>query len=78
MVWYYHPTTLHHTRLAIVGFVTAVAVFPVAIQFSDEPFLQVEIALLAATLSGSLVNGILLRFEFARHRAAGRMSAAGS
>ncbi len=69
---------LHHTRLAIVGFVTAVAVFPVAIQFSDEPFLQVEIALLAATLSGSLVNGILLRFEFARHRAAGRMSAAGS
>ena len=69
---------LHDTRLAIVGFATAVAVFPIAIQFADEPFLQVEIALLAATLSGSLVNGVLLRFEFARQRSAGRMSPAGS
>ncbi|MEM9200838.1 MAG: hypothetical protein AAGC53_04235 [Actinomycetota bacterium] len=68
---------LHHTRLAVVGFVAAVLVFPIALQFSNEPFLQVEIALLSATLAGSLVNGSLLRFEFGRHRAAGRMSPAG-
>jgi len=69
---------LHHTRAAVVGFVTAVVVFPIALQFPDDPFLQVEIALLSATVSGSLVSGVLLRIEFARHRAAGRMSATGS
>ena len=54
---------LHHTRAAVVGFVTAVVVFPIALQFPDDPFLQVEIALLSATVSGSLVSGVLLRIE---------------
>lgn len=65
---------LEHTRLAIVGFVTAVVAFPVALQFATEPFLQVEIGLLAAVVSGSIVTAALLRYEFARHRALGRMS----
>jgi O-antigen/teichoic acid export membrane protein len=65
---------LNHTRLAIVGFLVAVAVFPIALQFPNEPFLQVEVGLLAATSAGAIAQGVLLRIEFARHRAAGRMS----
>ena len=34
---------LNHTRLAIVGFLVAVVVFPIALQFPNEPFLQVEV-----------------------------------
>ncbi|MGB0502330.1 MAG: hypothetical protein ACPGNP_14205, partial [Acidimicrobiales bacterium] len=65
---------LNHTRLAIVGFLVAVAVFPIALQFPNEPFLQVEVGLLAATSAGAIAQGVLLRIEFARHRVAGRMS----
>lgn len=67
---------LEHTRLAIVGFVTAVLAFPVGLQFATEPFLRVEIALLAAVVIGSAVTAALLRYEFGRHRAVGRMSPA--
>ncbi|MEM8705318.1 MAG: hypothetical protein AAGE98_02595 [Actinomycetota bacterium] len=66
---------LNHTRLAVVGFLVAVATFPIALQFPDEPFLQVEVGLLAAVTAGAIVTGVLLRLVFARHRAAGRMSA---
>ncbi|NDH96349.1 MAG: hypothetical protein EBZ17_02650, partial [Actinobacteria bacterium] len=65
---------LNHTRLAIVGFLVAVVVFPIALQFPNESFLQVEVGLLAATSAGAIAQGVLLRIEFARHRAAGRMS----
>ena len=65
---------LNHTRLAIVGFVAAVVTFPIALQFADEPFLQVEIGLLAAVVVGASTHAALLRYEFGRHRAAGRMS----
>ncbi|MGB1505676.1 MAG: hypothetical protein ACPHDT_09360 [Acidimicrobiales bacterium] len=67
---------LDHTRLAIVGFVAAVITFPIALQFADAPFLQVEIGLLAAVVVGASTHATLLRFEFGRHRAAGRMSPA--
>lgn len=65
---------LDHTRLAIIGFVVAVATFPIALQFADEPFLQVEIGLLAAVITGAATHAGLLRYEFGRHRSAGRMS----
>lgn len=65
---------LSHTRLAVVGFLVAVATFPIALQFPEEPFLQVEVGLLAAVTAGAIVTGVLLRLVFARHRAAGRMS----
>lgn len=67
---------LDHTRLAIVGFVVALVTFPIALQFASDPFLRVEIGLLAATVIGSVITAVLLRYEFARHRAAGRMSPA--
>ena len=35
--------------------------------FDLEPFLRVELALLAAVLTGSLVAGVLLRLEYAAH-----------
>ena len=34
---------LNHTRLAIVGFLVAIVVFSIALQFPNEPFLQVEV-----------------------------------
>ena len=61
---------------ATVGFVAAVVTFPIALQFADEPFLQVEIGLLAAVIVGASTHAALLRYEFGRHRAAGRMSSA--
>lgn len=65
---------LNHTRLAVVGFLVAVATFPIALQVPEEPFLQVEVGLLAAVTAGAIVTGVLLRVVFARQRAAGRMS----
>lgn len=67
---------LNHTRLAIVGFVAAVITFPIALQFANAPFLQVEIGMLAAVVVGVSTHAALLRFEFGRHRVAGRMSSA--
>ena len=64
---------LDHTRLAVVGFATGVVVFPIALTFADEPFLQVETALVSAVLAGALVTGILLRYEYAVHAREGRL-----
>ncbi|MBT5138323.1 MAG: hypothetical protein HOH36_06545 [Acidimicrobiaceae bacterium] len=65
---------LDHTRLAVVGFVVAIVVFPIAMQFPDDAFLQVEVGLLAAVVAGSLATAVLLRYEYAMHTAAGRLS----
>ena len=65
---------LNHTRLAVIGFVVAVAVFPLALPLADDPFLRVELALVAAVTAGSLVTGWLLRHEYAQHIAAGRLT----
>jgi len=64
---------LNHTHLAVVGFVVGVAVFPFALLFADEPFLQVEIALVAAVTAGSLVTAVLLKYEYSLHIRSGRM-----
>ncbi len=61
---------LGHTRLAVTGWVAAVIVFAVVIQFGADPFLRVEMSLLAAVLAGSAVVGALLAVEYAAHRAA--------
>ena len=68
--------TARWKSIALVGsgFVAAVVTFPIALQFANEPFLQVEIGLLAAVVVGALTHAALLRYEFGRHRAAGRMS----
>ncbi len=61
---------LGHVRLAVIGWVAAVATFPAALTSTTEPFLRVEIALLAAVLVGSGVTAMLLRLEYAAHRRA--------
>ncbi len=66
---------LDHTRLAVVGFVVGVVLFPVGLQLPHDPFLKVELALLLAVAGGAAATAALLRLEFARHRAEGRMSA---
>ncbi len=66
---------LDHTRLAVVGFVVGVVAFPVALQLPHDPFLRVEIGLVAAVTAGATCTGALLRYEFARHRNAGAISA---
>ena len=60
---------LGHARLAVAGWVVCMMTFPIAIQFADEPFLRVETALATSVLAGSLVAGLLLRFEYAAHAA---------
>ena len=58
---------LDHTRLAVVGWVVGIAAFAVVVSFDFEPFLRVELALVAAVLAGSLVAGGLLRHQYAAH-----------
>ena len=58
---------LDHTRLAVAGWIAGVAAFAAVVSFHLEPFLRVELALLAAVLAGSLVAGVLLRLEYAAH-----------
>lgn len=64
---------LDHTQLAVVGFVVGVAAFPVALTVANEPFLQVESALVAAVTAGSLVTAALLKYEYSVHIREGRM-----
>ena len=59
---------LGHTRLAVAGWGAGVAGFGIAIALDFDPFLRVELALLAAVLAGSLVAGGLLRLEYATHK----------
>ncbi len=59
---------LGHTRLAVAGWVAGIAAFAVTANLDLEPFLRVELALVAAVLAGSLVAGGLLRLEYAAHR----------
>ncbi len=56
---------LDHTRLAVVGWIAGIAAFAVVVSFDFEPFLRVELALVAAVLAGSLVAGSLLRHQYA-------------
>jgi len=65
---------LDHTRLAVVGFVVGVLLFPIGLQLPHDPFLKVELALLLSVSAGAAATAGLLRLEFGRHRAAGRMS----
>lgn len=58
---------LGHTRLAVVGWIAGIAAFAVVVSFDVEPFLRVELALVAAVLAGSLVAGSLLRHQYAAH-----------
>jgi O-antigen/teichoic acid export membrane protein len=64
---------LDHARLAVVGFIVGVAVFPLAITIASEPFLQVEIALVASVTAGSLVTAALLKYEYSVHARSGRL-----
>ncbi len=59
---------LGHTRLAVAGWVAGIAAFAVMVSLDLEPFLRVELGLVAAVLAGSLVAGGLLRLEYAAHR----------
>jgi O-antigen/teichoic acid export membrane protein len=64
---------LDHARLAVVGFIVGVAAFPLAITIASEPFLQVEIALVASVTAGSLVTAALLKYEYSIHARSGRL-----
>ena len=64
---------LDHTHLAVVGFVVGVVTFPLALPFANEPFLQVEAALVAAVTAGAIVTLVLLRYEYSIHARAGRL-----
>lgn len=58
---------LDHTRLAVVGWIAGIVAFAVVVSFDLEPFLRVELALVAAVAAGSLVVGGLLRHQYAAH-----------
>ena len=58
---------LGHSRLAVTGWFAGVAAFAGTVTLDLEPFLRVELALLAAVLVGSLVAGALLRVEYSAH-----------
>ena len=58
---------LGYTRLAVAGWIAGVVAFAAVVTFDFEPFLRVELALVAAVLAGSLVAGGLLRLEYAAH-----------
>lgn len=64
---------LNHTRLAVIGYLVGVAVFPIALTIPNELFLRVELALLAAVTSGAVVTAGLLRYEYSVHARAGRL-----
>ncbi|MDG2027316.1 MAG: hypothetical protein P8J50_09415 [Acidimicrobiales bacterium] len=64
---------LDHARLAVVGYIVGVAAFPIALGFADDPFLQVESALVAAVVAGSLITAALLKYEYSVHARAGRL-----
>ncbi len=64
---------LDHTRLAAIGYVVGVAMFPIALTFANEPFLRVELALVVAVTAGAVVTAGLLRYEYAVHARAGRL-----
>ena len=65
---------LDHTRLAVVGFVVGVAVFPIALLSSSDAYLRVEIALVASVVSGAVVTAGLLNAEYSAHRRSGRLT----
>jgi len=56
---------LDHSRLSVVGWIAAIAAFAVVVSFDFEPFLRVELGLVAAVTAGSLVTGGLLRQLYA-------------
>lgn len=64
---------LDHTRLAVIGYVAGVTMFPIALTFANEPFLRVEVALVTAVAAGAVVTAGLLRYEYAVHARAGRL-----
>ena len=59
---------LGHTRVAVAGWIAGIAAFAAFVNFDLEPFLRVELALVAAVAAGSLVAGGLLRLEYAAHK----------
>ena len=59
---------LGHTRLAVAGWIAGIAAFAGVVGLDLEPFLRVELALVAAVAAGSLVAGALLRLEYAAHK----------
>ena len=59
---------LGHTRLAVLGWVAGIVAFAAMVSFDLEPFLRVELGLVAAVMAGSMVAGGLLRLEYAAHR----------
>ena len=58
---------LGHTRVAVVGWIAGIVAFGGVVAFDFEPFLRVELALVAAVAAGSLVAGGLLGAEYAAH-----------
>ncbi len=56
---------LDHSRLSVIGWIAAIAAFAVVVSFDFEPFLRVELGLVAAVTAGSLVAGGLLRQLYA-------------
>ena len=64
--WALGLVALGHTRLAVAGWGAGVVAFAAA-ALDVEPFLRVELGLLAAVLAGSLVAGALLRVEYSLH-----------
>ena len=58
---------LGHTRLAVAGWIAGIVAFAVVVSFDFEPFLRVELALVAAVVAGSLVAGSLLRHQYTAH-----------
>ena len=69
---------LDHTRLAVIGYLLGVWTFPVGLLFANEPFLRVEVALVAAVAAGAVVTAALLRYEYAVHARAGRLPESGA
>ena len=58
---------LDHTRLAVAGWVVGLVAFASTVACDFEPFLRVELALVAAVLAGSATAGVLLRVEYSAH-----------
>ena len=58
---------LDHTRLAVAGWAVGLVAFASTVAFDFEPFLRVELGLVAAVLAGSATAGVLLRLEYAAH-----------
>ncbi len=62
---------LGHTRLAMLGFLVGVMIFPIALQIPAEPFLRVEYALLMSVVVGCVITALLLQHEYAHHTTTG-------